>query len=166
MIVEARDLERTYETDAQPVRALAGLSLDYTGRIERRFPEESMARTLAPELRPGDRVVFTGLYRASMEYYLRHAGAAFEAASFPPDVAEHLGWFYDGLYALNDPALAAAARDDCPAGGRRTWIVATGTRTCRLLLDRLALCAILESPFQRLGPPASYVLRAAPKAGS
>jgi len=28
MIVEARDLERTYETEAQPVRALAGLSLD------------------------------------------------------------------------------------------------------------------------------------------
>lgn len=28
MIVEARGLERTYETEAQPVRALAGLSLD------------------------------------------------------------------------------------------------------------------------------------------
>ncbi len=142
---------------------LAGLSLGYTGGLERRFPEQSMALRLASEIRPGDRVVFTGLYRASMEYYLRHAGAGFDAASFPPDVADHLGWFYDDLYAPDDPALVAAARADCPAEGRRTWVVATGTRTCRLLLDQLVRCARLESPFDKLGPPFSYILLASPK---
>jgi mannosyltransferase len=147
------------------VLGLSALSFSYTSRVQRRFPERDMALRLAPELRDGDRVVFTGLYRAAMEYYLRRSGARFEAASFPPDVADHLGWFYDGLYSTDDPALTAAARADCPEEGRRTWIAASGTRTCRLLLEQLGRCARLTSPFQTIGPPSSYLLLAVPKDG-
>ncbi len=142
------------------VAMLSALSLGYTARPQRRFPEPALAERLAPALRDGDRVMFTGLYRAAMEYHLRRAGVRLEAASFPPDVADHLGWFYDGLYALDDAGLAAAARAACPAPGRRTWVVATGTATCRLLLEQLSACARITSPFAGLGPPASVLLLA------
>ena len=142
---------------------LAILSLQYTGRIERRFPEESLARRLAPALRDGDLVVFTGLYRAAMEYYLRRSGASFVAASFPPDVARHLGWFYDALYRPDDPDLAAAATADCPLEGRRTWVIATRTRTSDLLLRTLDGCSGMSGPFADLGPPWNCILLAVPR---
>lgn len=142
------------------VAMLSALSLGYTAKPQRRFPEPLLAERLAPALREGDRVVFTGLYRAAMEYHLRHAGVRVEALSFPPDVADHLGWFYDSLYAIDDAGLAAAARAACPAPGRRIWVVASGTATCRLLLEQLSACATITSPFAALGPPMSALLLA------
>jgi len=142
---------------------LAILSLGYAGRIERRFPEEGLAGRLAPALRDGDLVVFTGLYRAAMEYYLMRSGAPFRAASFPPDVARHLGWFYDSLYRMDDPGLAGAARADCPAEGRRTWVIATRTRTSDLLLKTLDGCSRVSGPFADLGPPWNCMLLAVPR---
>ncbi len=141
------------------------LTLGYTAKPQRRFAEPELAARLAPALREGDRIVFTGLYRAAMEYHLRRAGARFEPASFPPDVALHLGWFYDDLYHLDDPALLEAARADCPAAGRRTWVVASGARTCRLLLERLSTCARITTPLAAQGPPSNLLLLAEP-AGS
>jgi 4-amino-4-deoxy-L-arabinose transferase-like glycosyltransferase len=146
------------------VVGLAAVSFSYTAAVQRRFPEQEMAARLAPELRPGDRVVFTGLYRAAMEYYLRRAGAVYTAASFPPDAGQHLGWFYDSLYDPSDPVLREAAREACPRAGGRTWVVATGTNTCRLLLEELAKCSRGSAPFSGLGPPAGSLLLAEPDA--
>lgn len=144
------------------VAGLATLSLAYSGSVQRRFPEKEMALRLAPELREGDRVVFCGLYRAATEYYLRRSGAVFEAASFPPDAARHLGWFHDRLYSPDDPGLAAAARAECPRPGARVWIVLTGVRTCGRLLDELSRCGRLSSPFAPSGVPADRILLALP----
>jgi 4-amino-4-deoxy-L-arabinose transferase-like glycosyltransferase len=142
---------------------LCGLSLSYTSGVQRRFPEQPLASRLAPELQPGDRVVFTGLYRAAMEYYLRRSGAPFEAASFPPDAARHLGWYYDSLYDTADAGLALAARADCPPAMGRTWVVASRTETCMFLIDQLSRCAQVASPFQSQGPPWNALLLATPK---
>jgi 4-amino-4-deoxy-L-arabinose transferase-like glycosyltransferase len=145
------------------VVALTGLSLRYTTGVQRRFPEPLMAGTLAPHLLPGDRIVFCGLYRAAMEYHLRQAGGPFVPASFPPDAASHLGWYYESLYRPDAPALAGAARDQCPGRGTRTWVVATGGATCRVLIGVLDACARLSSPFLDLGVPANQVLLAEPR---
>ena len=145
------------------VLALGGLSLQYTAGVQRRFPEPLMAATLAPNLRPGDRVVFCGLYRAAMEYHLRQARGSFVAASFPPDAASHLGWYYESLYRPDAPVLAAAARDQCPGRGTRTWVVATSGATCRVLIDALAACARLDSPFLNRGVPDDQLLLAEPR---
>ena len=143
--------------------ALAGLSLRYTSGIERRFPEPLMAAALAPNLRPGDRVVFCGLYRAAMEYHLRRAGAAFVPASFPPEAGNHLGWYYEGLYRPDAPAVSTAAREQCPGRGGRTWLVATSGAVCRALIETLGACARLSSPFLDRGVPANQVLLAEPR---
>ncbi len=164
-LVRRAALRRAPAAGAQAawILGLAAVSFAYTGAVQRRFPEKEMAVRLAPALRPGDRVVFTGLYRAAMEHYLRRTGAVYTPESFPPDAARHLGWFYDRLYDPADPALAEAARACCPGPGQRTWVVATGTRTCRLLLDELARCARGSSPFAALGSPASSLLLAEPR---
>lgn len=140
---------------------LATLSWNYTSAVRRTYPEPTMARALAPALRAGDRVVFTGLFRATTEYYLRRAGAiAYEAASFPPDVAGHLGWHWDDLYDVNDPALQAAAQRLCPTPGHRAWVVGSNDPTTFLLLRVLGSCASLTKPFAAKGRPASSLFLA------
>jgi len=145
------------------VLALSGLSVRYTSGVHRRFPEPIMAAVLSPNLLPGDRVVFCGLYRAAMEYHLRRAGGTFEPASFPPEAASHLGWYYESLYRPDAPGLLTAASDHCPEPGTRTWVVATSGATCGVLIDTLKACARLSSPFLRLGVPANQVLLAEPR---
>jgi hypothetical protein len=145
------------------VVALAGLSVRYTSAVERRFPEPLMAATLAPNLRPDDRIVFCGLYRAAMEYHLRRLGAAFVPASFPPEAADHLGWYYEGLYRPEAPDISTAARAECPGPGGRTWVVATSGAVCKVLIDTLGACARLSSPFLDRGVPANQVLLAEPR---
>lgn len=146
---------------------LAALSFNYTSAVRRTYPEPTMARTLAPALRPGDRVVFTGLFRATAEYYLRRVDAPpYEGASFPPDVAEHLGWHFDDLYDVNDPALQEAARKNCPAPGHRTWVVGSNDPTTFLLLRVLQGCSIMTKPFAAKGRPASSLFLAEPVPGA
>lgn len=143
--------------------ALASVSLRFTSAIERRFPEPMMASALLPRLRPGDRVVFCGLYRAAMEYHLRRGGASFAPASFPPEAGDHLGWYYEGLYRPDAPEIAVAARSHCPPDGARTWVVATGGAVCGVLIETLRSCASLSSPFLDRGVPANQVLLAEPR---
>lgn len=140
--------------------ALAGISLRYTSAIERRFPEPIMASALLPRLRPGDPVVFCGLYRAATEYHLRRAGAEFAPASFPPEAGDHLGWYYESMYRPEAPEIAAAAREHCPRDGMRTWVVATSGGACGVLIDTLRSCASLSSPFLERGVPANQILLA------
>jgi hypothetical protein len=149
------------------VLLLAALAWNYTSAVHRTNPEPIMARTLAPALRPGDRVVFTGLFRATAEYYLRRSGAPpYVAASFPPDVAQHLGWHFDDLYDVNDPALAEEARRNCPAPGGRTWVVGSNDPTTFLLLRVLQTCSSMTKPFVAKGRPASSLFLAEPLPGS
>jgi len=146
---------------------LAALSWNYTSAVRRTYPEPIMARTLAPVLRPGDRVVFTGLFRATTEYYLRRAAAPpYEGASFPPDVADHLGWHFDDLYDVADPVLAEAARRNCPTPGHRTWVVGSNDPTTFLLLRVLQTCSIMTKPFAAKGRPASSLFLAEPSGPS
>jgi len=146
------------------VLALAGLSVRYTAGVHRRFPEPIMTGVLAPKLRPGDHIVFCGLYRAAMEYHLRQRGATFEPASFPAEAANHLGWYYESLYRPDAPALMTEASAQCPQPGSRTWVVATSGATCGVLIDTLRTCSSLSSPFLKLGVPANQVLLAEPRA--
>jgi hypothetical protein len=128
--------------------ALAFGSYRFTGNIERFDLTRTMAREVAPRLRPGDRIVFTWLYRPGMEYYLRRAGGHYEFASFPPEAARHQGWYDEADYSPDDPALIAAARSFCPKAGSRTWVVtAVDTRTCSRLISELETCARLSQPF-------------------
>ena len=146
---------------------LAALSWSYTSAVRRTYPEPTMARALAPALHPGDRVVFTGLFRATTEYYLRRSGAThYDAASFPPDVADHLGWHFDDLYDVEAPALAEAARRNCPAPGHRTWVVGSNDPTTFLLLRILGTCSSMSKPFAARGRPASSLFLAEPLPGS
>ncbi len=134
--------------------ALAIGSYRFTGSIERFDLTRTMAREVAARLRPGDRVVFTWLYRPGMEYYLRRAGGHHEFASFPPDAARHQGWYDEADYSPDDPALIAAARSFCPKAGSRTWVVtAVDTRTCSRLIRELEGCARLSQPFLDSKPP-------------
>ena len=130
--------------------------------IQRRTPEKDLADRLAPLLERGDRLVFTGLHRAAMEYYLRRQGAAYEGSSFPPDVASHQGWYDDSLYTPDDPNLVAAARSHCPSAGARTWIVATRTRTAGILIKQIRACARATAPLAHLGYPYYSLILAEP----
>jgi hypothetical protein len=138
-------------------------SLATTSAVQRRFPEPALAEALAPHLRAGDRVVFTGLLRVATEYHLRRAGAAFEGASFPAEAARHPAWYHDRDYDPGDPALGREARLHCPGEGRRTWVLATATAASNLLLRELAACADLRRPFLDRGPPAADIGLAVPR---
>ena len=144
---------------------LATLSWNYASEVRRTYPEPKMARALAPALRPGDRVVFTGLFRATTEYYLRRLDAPpYEAASFPPDVAEHLGWHDDDRYDVENPALAELARRNCPVPGHRTWVVGSRDATAFLLLNVLQGCSRMSAPFAAQGHPLGSLFLAEPNA--
>jgi len=56
--------------------------------------DQHAAEELMQRIHPGDSVIFTGLSRASVEYYLRLRHRAQEVAlfSYPAENAEHLGW--------------------------------------------------------------------------
>jgi len=147
------------------VLVLAALSYDYNTAIRRTYPEPAMARTLAPALRPGDRVVFTGLFRATAEYYLRRAGASYEGVSYPPEVAGHMGWYDDDAYDLSDPALEAAALRLCPPPEGRTWVVGSNARTALMFLRILGECSHMTKPFADMGSPMSSLFLAVPDSG-
>jgi hypothetical protein len=53
--------------------------------------DADLAESVLGELRPGDVVLCTSLTRASLEYYLRRAGADVPIFSFPRTTARHLG---------------------------------------------------------------------------
>lgn len=144
------------------VLMLAVLAFDYNSAVRRTYPEPAMARTLAPALLPGDRVVFTALFRATSEYYLRRAGASYEGVSYPPDVAAHPGWYDDDMYDLSDPALQAAALRLCPSPGGRTWVVGSNAHTSLMLLRILGKCSHMTTPFAEMGRPMTNLFLAVP----
>jgi mannosyltransferase len=70
--------------------------------------DQRAAELLALRIRPGDSLVFTGLSRASVQYYLQqfHRDQGITMISFPAVNAEHLGWSDDRP---GEDALAAEA---------------------------------------------------------
>jgi hypothetical protein len=71
--------------------------------------DADLAEAVLGELRPGDVVLCTSLTRASLEYYLRRAGADVPIFSFPRTTARHLG-AQDDLELLADkPGLVKEA---------------------------------------------------------
>jgi len=158
---------------AMPARAivLPGLALlafgswRFTGAVERRTRENEITTALAPRLLPGDRIVVSGLYRAGLEYYLRHAGATAAIDSFPRASAAHQGWYDESGANPDDPALLAEAQAACPAPGRRTWVVTTlETPLAARLVSVLARCADVERPFAGERPPLRDLVLAVPLA--
>jgi hypothetical protein len=56
--------------------------------------DRTAAQELLQRVQPGDALLFTGLSRASVQYYFRRSGREVDFAwiSFPAGNAEHLGW--------------------------------------------------------------------------
>jgi hypothetical protein len=55
-------------------------------------------RAICAEAAPGDYVIYTGLSRASISYYLQRFGCAEKVnqVSFPAEIAQHMGWLHFG----------------------------------------------------------------------
>jgi hypothetical protein len=90
---------------------------------DRRASEE-----LIPRLTSGDTVIFTGLSRASLEYYLRRAGRsdAVNLVSYPSVNAGHLGWDDTRVGPATLEAEAAMIVERLRSGRppQRVWVVA------------------------------------------
>jgi len=69
--------------------------------------DRALARAIASKARPGDAVVFTGLTRASVEYYLTHCNTPATLFSYPREAAAHLGNLDTTAWA-GQPALLRA----------------------------------------------------------
>jgi hypothetical protein len=65
---------------------------------------------IARKLREGDVLVTTGMRRAMVEYYLHRNGIDLPIYSFPPEVAEHLGWYSPERFEA-DPTLSDQGAD-------------------------------------------------------
>jgi 4-amino-4-deoxy-L-arabinose transferase-like glycosyltransferase len=107
---------------AATVAGLASVALPYVARPPEPWPHRDAARALvaAPA---DDAVVVVGLARAPLEHQLRNLGDVHALVSFPPELAQHPGWFEPRRH---DPAaLADAARALAGELGRRpaVWLV-------------------------------------------
>lgn len=69
--------------------------------------DRALARAIASKARPGDAVVFTGLTRAPVEYYLTRWNTPATLFSYPREAAAHLGNL-DATALANQPALLQA----------------------------------------------------------
>jgi mannosyltransferase len=137
---------------------LAAGSIAFTGELQRNTPERGVATRLARIMGSGDRVIFTGLFRPGVEYYLRLAGRSYRPVSFPAEAAAHLGWFDESTYAGEQAPLRQEALGLCPGPGEREWILATDTKTCRLLIETIGTCAQFEVPFTAEGDPLNKIV--------
>jgi len=86
------------------------------------------AAALIRDIRPEDVVVTTGLRRAVVEYQLHRAGLHPKIYSFPPEIADHPGW-YSPNRILADPTLPlkgkrlAEALELAARGGKGIWVL-------------------------------------------
>ncbi len=91
--------------------------------------DKRAAEELNRRIQPGDNLIFTGLSRASVEYYLRlfHRDRDVTLISFPAENSEHLGWDARRVdrAALETQARGLTERLSGPATGRpvRIWIL-------------------------------------------
>ncbi|HUE01618.1 MAG TPA: glycosyltransferase family 39 protein [Bryobacteraceae bacterium] len=97
--------------------------------------------------KPGDALVFTSLSRATLDYYLRRAGAQsrFLEIGFPSENSVHLGWGDTKVDDRRLPLLKAEAEDDAS----RLAGMARGTRVWVLYGASLAVSSILRDALNR-----------------
>jgi len=100
------------------------------------FIEAESDKPAATELcrlsRPGDTLLFTGLSRAGVEYYLRRleCGRGFVLTSFPGDTAEHMGWVRrSDPESLSAEADGLARRFSESQGDHKLWVMLAYGRT-------------------------------------
>lgn len=102
--------------------------------------DQHAAEELMQRIHPGDSVIFTGLSRASIEYYLQLSHHAEEVAlfSYPAENADHLGW--DATAArrasLGAEAAKLAGQVAATSAGKpvHIWVVAGMNRSGNAVL--------------------------------
>ena len=128
---------------------LAGLVIFFTGwtlqtnyESPPEFYEKAAAGYILQNAHTDERVVFTGYRRAPLEYYLRLLGGKLRYYSFPPSVAQHLGW-YDKAGLLKDKEkLKTEGRQlarlvfEKTSPGSKVWIAQSKQRDIREGIDR------------------------------
>jgi len=98
---------------------------------------------LCPRIPAGDTLLFTGLSRAGVEYYLRRldCGGEVVLASFPADTADHMGWVHnDDARALQQQALGWARQFAEATSDHKLWVTLAHGRDNdkRILTDTLS----------------------------
>lgn len=93
---------------------------------------------LCPRMSAGDTLLFTGLSRVGVEYYLRrlNCGPEVALASFPKDTAEHMGWVRNNDAAsLQQQAQDWAQQFSEDSLGHRLWVtIAPGRESDKKIL--------------------------------
>ena len=107
---------------------------------------------------PDDVIVAIGLTRAPLEHQLRLLGDRHTLLSFPPDVAEHVGWFRPER--LSDEELARDAGRLAIALAERSavWLVIGLDSRGRMADPRVATAPIaaIQSTGRRPGAPVAF----------
>jgi len=94
--------------------------------------DKPAALALCQWARPGDTLLFTGLSRAGVEYYLRRfeCGQDLELANFPEDTAEHMGWVRNAdSEDLRAEADEVTRRFSESPGDHKLWVTLAYGRT-------------------------------------
>jgi uncharacterized membrane protein len=94
--------------------------------------DKPAALALCQWARPGDTLLFTGLSRAGVEYYLRRleCGQDLVLTNFPEDTAEHMGWVRNAdSEDLRTEADAIARRFSEGPGDHKLWVTLAYGRT-------------------------------------
>jgi hypothetical protein len=109
-----------------------------------RDSDKCAAEVLLKMVRPGDRLIFTGLSRASIQYYFRlhHREQEVTMISFPVENAEHLGWDANqidriSLQVEGEKLIEELSRPTMATAGQ-IWIVAGNSPVSNdILLDQM-----------------------------
>jgi mannosyltransferase len=108
------------------------------------YSDKHAAEELAKRTRPGDQLIFTGLSRASIEYYFRlfHRDRDVTLISYPAENAEHVGWDANQISeaVLSAQADAVAQRVSQAGAGKslKIWIVVGASPVPnRILFNRM-----------------------------
>jgi hypothetical protein len=118
--------------------------------------DKPAAEQLIQRIHPGDSVIFTGLSRASIEYYLRlsHRGEGVALLSYPTENADHLGWDATNYHRASLDAEAARLAGELSASSAgkpvRIWVVSGTKPGDHVLFDQMekhfALLEVLPVP--------------------
>jgi hypothetical protein len=90
--------------------------------------DRAAARQICSEAKRGDYVIYTGLSRAAVGFYLERFGCAREVnqVSYPAELEQHLGWENPKRAYSWEPALkqqGEAAAEDAYASGHRVFLL-------------------------------------------
>ena len=105
------------------------------------YSDKYAAEELAGRVRPGDEIIFTGLSRASIEYYFQrfHRDRDIVMVSYPAENAQHVGWDNQKVddATLNTEAQGIVQSLATSKPARTIWVVAGTSPADRILFQRL-----------------------------